>query len=94
MLAIVTQQSLALNFGAKSVPKPSTAAFSATSLPGNWNALGGGEVIPGGVWDPVRTSPTAAAPCAPESRQPDTARIADKAYRCATLACAGRLHPG
>jgi len=53
MLAIVTQQSLALNFGAKSVPKPSTAAFSATSLPGNWNALGGGEVIPGGVWDPA-----------------------------------------
>jgi len=53
MLAILAQQPTALAFGgSKSVPK-SNAAFSATSLPGNFNALGGGEVVPGGIWDPA-----------------------------------------
>jgi hypothetical protein len=51
MLAIFAQQSTALSFGAKAAPK--AKAFSPTSLPGNFNALGGGEVVPGGVWDPA-----------------------------------------
>ena len=51
MLAIFAQQSTALSFGAKAAPK--AKGFSPTSLPGNFNALGGGEVVPGGVWDPA-----------------------------------------
>ena len=51
MLAIFAQQSTALSFGAKAAPK--AKAFSPTSLPGNFNVFGGGEVVPGGVWDPA-----------------------------------------
>ena len=72
MLAIFAQQPTAL-FGAKSITKPKSAAFSVTSLPGNFNALGGGEVVPGGVWDPVSqrlTGLSSPIACAAERASP------------------------
>ena len=38
-------------FGKKAAT-PAKPAF-AYGLPGNFNALGGGEVVPGGIWDPA-----------------------------------------
>ena len=42
---------MAFGFGKIAPKKP--AAFDIASLPGNFNALGGGPVVPDGVWDPV-----------------------------------------